>query len=45
MPLNAPEMTNFDDIHLHHGWRKLWNSMPLDAPWMTNFDDIHFSGA
>ena len=25
--------------HLHHGWRKFWNSMPLDATRMTNFVD------
>ena len=41
MPLDAPRKTNFADTHLHHGWRKFWNSLPLDAPRMTNFDDTH----
>ena len=34
-------MPNFDEIHFHHGWRKIRNSMSLDAPWMTNVDKIY----
>ena len=34
--LDVTKMNNFADTHLHHGWRKLWNSMPLDAPRITN---------
>ena len=40
-----PRMTNFDIIHFHHGWRKLWNFVPLDAPRMTNFCSIRLHRA
>ena len=41
IPLDAPWMTNFDDIHFHHGWRKFWNPMPLQMRRMTNLNIVY----
>ena len=40
-PLDASWMTDFDDIHLYHDWRKLWNSLPLDVRRMTDIDILN----
>ena len=31
VPLDTSWMTNFDKIHLHHDWRKIWNSTLLES--------------
>ena len=34
--LNVTRMNNFVDTRLHHGWKKLWNSLHLERPICTH---------
>ena len=37
LSMYARLMTNFENIQVHPGWRKFWNSMHLNVRRMTDF--------